>query len=213
MAKVAKNEYGGFTLKDGAITRIFTNEGEVFIYLSSNTFDRLGLDYNDIYVHSRERRTGNSITLIIDTATYSKNLTVELRDLDSRIYPKVYNNYFSDSRDYDTIIAAIYELRKIFLSANNSVFVREKSPGMDKTVRELKEHIFRRSTSALHAVGTVSMGGSNEYAVNSNCELRGVTGLRVVDASIWPYSTNAGPMALVFMLGEKCAQHIIQHSH
>ncbi len=150
------------------------------------------------------------MTCGIDTQVHSKDLNVKLRSNDSRIFPNVYHNFFSDSRDYDMVIAAIHKMRDIF-AFNPSVFIEEIFPGKEKTVEELRNQIFAEASTALHAVGTLSMGSSKEDPIDSNCSLRGVKSLRVVDASIWPYSTNGGTQALVFMLGEKCAQHIIDH--
>eukprot|EP00483_Globobulimina_turgida_P007078 UN07092 len=139
---------------------------------------------------------------------HSKNLTVELNSLDARQFPAVYANYFTDWRDYDNIIYSIYKLREIF-HANKSIFSHELFPRIAHSEYELRDIIHRKSALSGHAVATVSMGGNSDYAVDSKCAVRGVNGLRVADASIWPFIRNGGTQSLVFMIGEKCASYII----
>eukprot|EP01084_Bolivina_argentea_P088972 160634_1 len=191
-------------------TEYFYIGGSVRVFLSSNMYDRMGFDYNDISLYiSNGGIYSDTMTVTIDSSIYSKNLTISLKNADSRTFPNVYNNYFTDSRDYDLAIKGIEQVRKIF-AANQSIFIEEIEPGLSVTTDEqLRKWIFETSVSSLHAVGTVSMGVNETYPIDSKCSVRGVNGLRVIDVSIWPFSTNGGTMALSFLIGEKCAQHII----
>eukprot|EP01084_Bolivina_argentea_P228996 386614_1 len=193
--------------------------GQLIVFQSTNTYDRLGIDYNDIrlQVYNSGDLDDAIIAVGIETQTYSKNLTIQLNSIDARDWPDVYLNIFSDSRDYDVVIEGLYIARNIF-QMNPTVFIEELTPGMNynrSNINELRRYLHENIWTGSHAVGTLSMGGDNmylynsPYPINSKCAVRGVNNLRVVDSSIWPYATNAGDMSLVFMLGEKCAQHII----
>eukprot|EP01084_Bolivina_argentea_P228997 386615_1 len=194
-------------------------EGELILYASTNTYNRLGYDYNDIKVQIKNW-ANDIIYAGLEPQIYSKNLTIQLNSSDARDWPNVYLNMFEDSRDYDQIINGLYIVRSIFES-NPDIFPEEISPGInynESNIDQLRKYIYENTGSARHAVGTLSMGPDNEYLydspypVNSRCSLRGVKNLRIVDSSIWPYATNSGDMSLVYMLGEKCAQHIIDDS-
>eukprot|EP01084_Bolivina_argentea_P275028 468922_1 len=151
-----------------------------------------------------------AITCNIETNLRSKNLTINLRGNDSRIYPNVYRYYFSDKSDWDRIIRDIREFRRIMSFDEDGSFVREVRPGLNfSTDEQLREYVIDNSYWAIHEVGTLSMGPNDNDAVDLECSVNGVNNLRVVDASIWPAVRVAGSMSLTYMIGEKCSQHIL----
>lgn len=71
---------------------------------------------------------------------------------------------------------------------------------------------FRRGfVSGLHAVGTCRMGSDTMAVVDSDLRVRGVEGLRVVDASVIPApissNTNGPVMALAWLAAERIVSH------
>eukprot|EP01084_Bolivina_argentea_P209383 356667_1 len=146
----------------------------------------------------------------IDPSIYSQNLTVKLKSFDSRIFPDIYQNFYSDSRDYDQMIDAIFALRKILFD-NENMFI-DDHPLKNGSIQEwVRDYIWKNTVSANHAVGTVSMGSDEIFPVDTECSLKGVNNLRIIDISIWPESTNSGTMSLSHMIGEKCVKYIIDH--
>eukprot|EP01084_Bolivina_argentea_P136888 241095_1 len=184
-------------------TEYFDIPGALDVFISTGKYDRLGMDYDDVRLEVYDE------FVFIDTQLYSKNLTVKLRSLDARQFPEFGYNFFSDERDYDQIMEAILTVRKIF-ETNDNIFIDELYEFINSSsIEQIRDLIWKNSFPPNHAVGLVPMGFDSIYPVNTKCSIKGVNKLRVIDISIWPEATNSGTQSLAYMLGEKCAQHII----
>ena len=124
--------------------------------------------------------------------------------------PKVMPNYLHDEGDRREIVAGLQLIRKLAgTAAMRGVLGREirpasAAPGPD----ELLE--FAKSTGATcwHPTGTCRMGRDAASVVDSQCRVRGVQNLRVVDASVFPYITSSNTNVPVMMLAERAADMI-----
>jgi choline dehydrogenase len=86
----------------------------------------------------------------------------------------------------------------------------EISPGSRvETDEEILEWVRRDAETALHPSCTAKMGTGDDAVVDPlTMKVRGVEGLRVVDASVFPYVTNGNIYAPVMMVAEKAADLI-----
>ncbi len=89
---------------------------------------------------------------------------------------------------------------------------REFYPGPEvKTKEDLVEDIRRRALLLYHPVGTCRMGVGDDAVVDPELKVRGVEGLRVVDASVMPTITRGNTNAPTYMIAEK-ASDLIRNS-
>jgi choline dehydrogenase len=89
--------------------------------------------------------------------------------------------------------------------------VREISPGLDVTSDEdMIAHCRENGLSLLHPVGTCAMGVGPNAVVDPDLKLRGMSGLRVIDASIMPTIVTANTNAAAIMIGEKGVDHVLK---
>jgi choline dehydrogenase len=86
----------------------------------------------------------------------------------------------------------------------------EFRPGADaETDDELAKAAGELGTTIFHPVGTCKMGNDEMAVVDDRLRVRGVAGLRVVDASIMPRITSGNTNAPAYMIAEKGAALIL----
>jgi choline dehydrogenase len=126
--------------------------------------------------------------------------------------PALRFNYLSTPTDRQEWVEAIQITRNILnQSAFDEFNAGELSPGPSvATEEEILAWVARDAETALHPSCTCAMG-TGPLAVTDPASLRvhGVSGLRVVDASVMPYVTNGNIYAPVMMLAEKAADLIM----
>ena len=126
--------------------------------------------------------------------------------------PKITANYLSTEADRQTAAAALRLTRTIVAAPALARYAPEEfKPGAQFTTdAELMQVAGDISTTIFHPVGTCKMGRANDpmAVVDSQLRVRGVAGLRVVDASIMPTITSGNTNSPTIMIAEKAAQMI-----
>jgi len=126
--------------------------------------------------------------------------------------PAINFNFLDKKRDLEIIVEGIRRIRKI-MDKMGHVAV-EVAPGRDKqTFEELAEYIRNIAFPIFHPAGTCKMTESFSKqlsVVDSECRVWGVNKLRVADASIMPKIVSGNTNASSLMIGDKCAEMIIQ---
>lgn len=133
---------------------------------------------------------------------------ISLRSADPFIAPKIHPNYFADESDIVTLIEGVKLGRRIANSTALTPYRGEEVwPGNDARNDESLTAFLRATTETLyHPVGTCRMGADAMAVVDPKFRVRGVEGLRVVDASVFPTQTNGHPNAIVIAVAEKAAE-------
>jgi choline dehydrogenase len=137
---------------------------------------------------------------------------VRIKSADPAAHPAIFANYLSDPLDQEVTVAGLRWARKIAAQpAIASLIDHEMNPGPGFETDEMLLAYARASGSTIyHPVGTCQMGSGPMAVVDDRLRVRGVTGLRVIDASIMPRLVSGNTNAPTIMIGEKGAAMILQ---
>jgi len=126
--------------------------------------------------------------------------------------PEIRINYLSTEVDRAANVEGLKILRKILRApALSSYVVEEVDPGAKvSTDEELLDYCRRRGSTIYHPTSTCRMGSDALAVVDQRLRLRGIEGLRVVDASIMPDLVSGNTNAAVIMIAEKASDVILQ---
>jgi choline dehydrogenase len=137
--------------------------------------------------------------------------SVKIRTSDPAEHPAIRFNYLSTAQDRREWVEAIHVARGILNQPAMAPFNGgETSPGSAvETDDEILGWVARDGETALHPSCTARMGIDPMSVVDPlTMRVHGLDGLRVVDASVFPYVTNANIYAPVMMVAEKAADII-----
>ena len=121
-------------------------------------------------------------------------------------------NYLSAPSDCEALVRGLEVARRIFAAPALAPYVvRETLPGPDVTSGEQLLRYARETGGTIyHPAGTCRMGEDPGAVVDSRLRLRGIDGLRVIDASVMPTLTTGNIQAPVIMIGEKGAAMVLE---
>ncbi|KAK3674134.1 hypothetical protein LTR78_005981 [Recurvomyces mirabilis] len=132
--------------------------------------------------------------------------TVRLNSTDPFAFPLIDTNYFGSAGDLNAILYGFKRMRDVLASPLLSdLIVREIYPGSHVISDEdIKASIPRGAQSYHHPTGSCALG----TVLDSGFRVKGVQGLRVVDASVFPYPTNVHQQAQVYAVAHMAARQI-----
>jgi choline dehydrogenase-like flavoprotein len=139
---------------------------------------------------------------------------IYLTSSDPTVKPALDFRYFTDPEGYDaaTIVAGLRAAREVAKQAPFSKWLkREVAPGPKvQTDEELSEYGRRVAHTVYHPAGTTKMGARDDEmaVVDPELKVRGLKGLRVADAGVFPTMTTINPMLTVLAIGERAAELI-----
>ena len=124
--------------------------------------------------------------------------------------PHMVANFLTDERDIAPLVAGVKLMRRIFATAPLAAHVeREVMPGDGKTSDEdLVAYLRETANSMYHPAGSCRMGSDDGAVVDARLRVRGISGLRIADASIMPRVTSGNTNAPAIMIGDKAASMI-----
>lgn len=140
---------------------------------------------------------------------------VRLKGPDARTDPAIQFNFFENEVDQQAAVAGLRLGRKISQTKPmDDCVVREISPGLDvDSDTEMISYCRQKGLSLLHPVGTCAMGTGPSAVVDTDLKVHGLSGLRVIDASIMPRIVTANTNAAAIMIGEKGVAHILRNGN
>jgi len=138
---------------------------------------------------------------------------ITLHSSDHGMPPKIQMNYLENNSDMLRLVEGIKLARSIAASPIFDGMLKEELiPGKDVfSEEEIQKFIRENATTLWHPVGTCSMGNDpKKNVVDSQLNVHGLLGIRVIDASIMPTLPSGNTQASCYLIGEKGANLIIQ---
>jgi choline dehydrogenase len=136
--------------------------------------------------------------------------SVQLRSALPQTEPRLDPNYFSDPRDIGVLVAGL-DLARVIGRASALAPWRsaEVYPASAKLNGDGVRAYLRRAVQTYHhPVGTCRIGEDAAAVVDADLRVRGIDGLRVVDASVMPSIVSGNTMASVYGIAERAASFI-----
>ncbi|MEY3970759.1 MAG: hypothetical protein RLZZ80_457 [Pseudomonadota bacterium] len=148
---------------------------------------------------------------------------VRIAHADALASPRIFCNYLSTEDDRQAAIKGLQMTRAIMASPALAPYRPEEVLPGPRLVSEddLAKAAGDLGTTIFHPVGTCAMGAfdaqghahSQATVLDTDCRLRGVAGLRVVDASAMPTITSGNTNAPVMLIAERTARAMLQGDH
>jgi choline dehydrogenase-like flavoprotein len=137
--------------------------------------------------------------------------TVRLASADPAAAPLIDPNYWSDPYDRECSLKGLQLARDILSRPALRPFVlAERLPGDGiKSEEDLMQYAYRSCKTDHHPVGTCAMGSGENAVTTLDLKVRGMDGLRVVDASVMPLVPSSNTNAPTIMVAEKASDAIL----
>lgn len=135
---------------------------------------------------------------------------VRLRSADPADNPRIQFNFYAERSDLLTMVESVKTLREMMGSAPMAGVMRgEARPGPDvRTDAEIEEWVRNTTDVNQHPLGTCRMGNDDLAVVDPQLRVRGIDGLRVVDAAVMPDEPGGNINLPTIMVAEKAADMI-----
>lgn len=133
--------------------------------------------------------------------------SVRLRSADPAEAPAIDPAYLDDPRDLEVLVAGVHRGREIAATEPFAALaVEELAPG--RAVTDVAEWVRENVVTMHHPTSTAAMGGDPEAVCDPLLRVRGVAGLRVVDASVLPRVPRGNTQAPILAIAERAADLI-----
>jgi choline dehydrogenase-like flavoprotein len=130
-----------------------------------------------------------------------------LRSADPTAKPAILGNYLTEQADIDAMLHGVKLARRLAsteplaAATGREIYPGPGVQGDEQMIADIRE----RMQLLYHPVGTCKMGVGDDAVVDPELRVRGVEGLRVIDASVMPTITRGNTNAPVYMIAEKGA--------
>ncbi|RQQ42826.1 GMC family oxidoreductase [Burkholderia stagnalis] len=177
-----------------------------------------GLDAPDIQLHfvvalvddhARRLHAGHGLSCHVCLLRPRSRGSVTLRSNDPAAAPLIDPAFFDDPRDVDDMVAGFKITRKLMQTPALARWItRDLFTPNVKSDDDIRAVLRQRTDTVYHPVGTCRMGHDEMAVVDPQLRVRGLEGLRIVDASVMPTLIGGNTNAPTIMIGEKAVDLI-----
>jgi choline dehydrogenase len=169
------------------------------------------LHFPNPFAKKRAVEADHGFTIRVGPVNPTSRGEITLRSANPTDKPKIQANYLQSDFDIRTMIDGIRLTRDIVgQKAFNRYRGKELAPGPEvHDDAALTRWLRATAMTTFHPVGTAKMGNDPMAVVDSQLKVHGIEGLRVADASIMPIISSGNTNAPAIMIGEKCAELIL----
>ena len=161
--------------------------------------------------HGRENVKGYGFSLHACVLRPESTGTVRLGSGDAAAAPVIDPNFLDDERDLAVLRGGVRLSHRIAdAPALQAYGPTDRHPVDLDDDAALDELIRNRADTVYHPVGTCRMGADEDSVVDPRLKVRGVDGLWIADASIMPKLVSGNTNAPSIMIGERCADFVIE---
>lgn len=211
-AESVKQLLNYFALGKGLLTSTVA-EGTAFLRTNTNLpAPDMQLHFGAAYFHNHGFDTHDTPAFAIAPTLVAPQSRgqITLRSDDPWKYPSIVGNHLTETADVDSMLAGLELARDIVAQPSmSSVRGKELHPGAGITNRTDLIAALRAETELIyHPTSTARMGSEGDAVVDPQLRVFGVSGLRVVDASVFPTIPRGNTNAATYMVAEKAADLI-----
>ncbi|KWI34966.1 GMC family oxidoreductase [Burkholderia stagnalis] len=177
-----------------------------------------GLDAPDIQLHfvvalvddhARRLHAGHGLSCHVCLLRPRSRGSVTLRSNDPAAAPLIDPAFFDDPRDVDDMVAGFKITRRLMQTPALARWItRDLFTPNVKSDDDIRAVLRQRTDTVYHPVGTCRMGHDEMAVVDPQLRVRGLEGLRIVDASVMPTLIGGNTNAPTIMIGEKAVDLI-----
>ena len=195
-----------------------SNVGEAGAFFAS----REGLVAPDIQIHAApagfydngmHEPTRTMVTVATTLVGVESRGSIRLRSADPTWHPAIDSAYYDNQVDLDAMLAGMKRTWDISTQGALAPYLEEPWQVSDSpSDEEIVEHIRTWTQTLYHPTSTCAMGSGEDAVVDPDLKVRGISGLRVADASVMPAVTRGNTNAPTIMIGEKAADLIKENA-
>jgi choline dehydrogenase len=160
--------------------------------------------------HGRQKLEGHWLTLHACCLRPESRGEIRLNSANPLEAPAIDPNYLASDHDLKVLTAGLRLGREILGATAFQPYIgAERFPGdAQRSDGQIEDFVRATAETEYHPVGTCKMGSDPMAVVDERLRLRGIAGLRVIDASIMPNLVSGNTNAPVIMIAEKGAEMI-----
>ncbi len=198
--------------RSGMLTTNFAEAGGFVRSSAEETRPDLQLHFviGKLVDHGRKTQFGHGYSCHVCVLRPKSRGSIGLASADPMAAPRIDPNFMSDRDDVERLVRGVKLMRRILTQPALARFGAKELPASAAALSDtqIEQYLRDNGDTIYHPVGSCRMGPGTMDPVDHELRVKGVTGLRVVDASVMPQVVSGNTNAPTIMIAEKAADLI-----